>query len=145
MRYSAHADRYAKIRIVVEVLVPERDPLFRQERMTPGTNTVHSIRALDYAMNSDGPTREPYKLLSAKRTRVVSRDLNKDGYAVITPGPEDSDDCEADATDRDDRALLGDDHDDPADDGFSDAIPASLVPPLSIPAAEAKSWDFVIA
>jgi len=142
MRYSTHDDRYAKIRIVVEVLVPERDPLFRNERMTPYSNDVQSIRALDYAMDGD---RKEYKLLSAKRTRVVGRDLNHDGFAVITSRPEDSDDCEADAKDRDDRALLGDDHDDPADDGFSDAVPDSpLVVPLSTPADKA-SWDFVIA
>jgi len=146
MRHSLHPDRYAKVRIVVEVLVPEYNWLYRKERMGPVENQRASLIAIRNAMGKSEADND-YKLLSAKRTRVVGRDLNHDGFAVITPGPEDSDDCEADATDRDDRALLGDDHDDPADDGFSDAITDSpvILPDSGCPLPDKVSWDFVIA
>ena len=134
MRTSLHPNRYAKVRIVTEVLVPEWDPLFRNERTSPRTNNSQSRRALDYAM-SDNASKEEYKLISAKRTRVLARDLNKDGYAVITADPEAYDDCEADADDRDDRALLHDEDDDPADDDDSGAIPESSAD---------TNWDFSV-
>lgn len=133
MRHSLHPNRYAKVRIVTVVLVPEWDPLFRNERLSPRTNNSQSTRALDYAMSGDAG-KEEYKLISAKRTRVLARDLNKDGHAVITADPEAYDDCEADADDRDDRALLGDD-DDPADDDDSGAIPESSAD---------TNWDFSV-
>ena len=133
MRHSLHPNRYAKVRIVTEVLVPEWDPLFRNERTSPRVNNTQSTRALDYAMSGDAG-KEEYKLISAKRTRVLARDLNKDGYAVITADPEAYDDCEADADDRDDRALLGGD-DDPADDDDSGAIPESSAD---------TNWDFAV-
>ena len=133
MRHSLHPNRYAKVRIVTEVLVPEWDPLFRNERTSPRVNNTQSTRALDYAMSGDAG-KEEYKLISAKRTRVLARDLNKDGYAVITPDPEAYDDCEADADDRDDRALLGGDDDDPAD------VVVGAIPESS---ADTK-WDFAV-
>ena len=130
MRPSLHPDRYAKVRIVTEVLVPEWDPLFRNERTSPRMNDAQSTRALAYAMSGDAG-KEEYKLISAKRTRVLARDLNKDGYAVITADPESYDDCEADADDRNDRALLGDDSADVA----VDAIPESSAD---------TNWDFAV-
>lgn len=134
MRKSLHPNRYAKVRIVVEVLVPEWDQLFRSERFSPRANNTHSARALRYAM-SDAADTEEYKLIGAKRTRVLARDLNSDGYVVIALEPEAYDDCEADADDRDDRALLGEDDDRPLIGDDPSDTPVSSTD---------TNWDFAV-
>ncbi|NBV22539.1 MAG: hypothetical protein EBS05_11565 [Proteobacteria bacterium] len=133
MRHARH-DRYARVRIVTEVLVPEGHPIHQRERITPRVNAMWSRNAIEQALNKEPETAE-YRILSIKRTRMLADGLDQHGDVWVERDDTDS----TESHDRDTSTIIPEDQDSVS---TGDSDPSDVE---SEEGSAAAAWEFVVA
>lgn len=129
--------RYARVRIVTEVIIPEASALYWRERMSVLSNSTHCRTVLNKVLD---PEITDYTIDSIKRTRVLENNLDSNGFTWDSPtavlartAPEESDDTRSTST------IIPEDHDSSCTEDSDPSTPESDEEP------SAASWDFVVA
>lgn len=129
--------RYARVRIVTEVIIPESSPLYWRMRLSTLSNSTHCRTVMAKVLD---PENAEYMIDSIKRTRVLENNLDSNGFTWDSPtatlarmAPEESDDTRSTST------IIPEDHDSSCTEDSDPSTPESDEEP------SAASWDFVVA